>query len=67
MRRALTERATGLEPVTTAWKAVVLPLHHARSNQSAPILPEATRQRNTRCRLRYNGWVDQARTRDGFR
>jgi hypothetical protein len=24
------ERATGFEPVKTAWKAVVLPLHHAR-------------------------------------
>lgn len=24
------ERATGFEPVTRAWKALVLPLHHAR-------------------------------------
>lgn len=24
------ERATGIEPVTAAWKAEMLPLHHAR-------------------------------------
>ena len=26
----ISERATGFEPVMTAWEAVVLPLHHAR-------------------------------------
>ena len=26
------ERATGIEPVSLAWKAKVLPLHNARSN-----------------------------------
>jgi hypothetical protein len=30
----LEERATGLEPVTAAWKAAVLPLHHARDTTS---------------------------------
>lgn len=28
------ERQTGFEPVITAWKAVVLPLHHCRISMS---------------------------------
>lgn len=32
------ERATGLEPVITAWEAVVLPLHHARIHRNSIAL-----------------------------
>lgn len=31
------ERITGFEPVPTAWKAVMLPLHHIRMNGSLGI------------------------------
>ncbi len=32
------ERATGIEPVSLAWKAKVLPLHNARAVKSDSIL-----------------------------
>jgi hypothetical protein len=31
------ERAAGIEPASSAWKAEVLPLHNARSTDSCPI------------------------------
>ena len=30
------ERVTGIEPVSSAWKAEVLPLHNTRSSTSEP-------------------------------
>ena len=36
------ERVTGIEPVTRAWKARVLPLHHTRSMELTTGIEPAT-------------------------
>lgn len=43
------ERITGFEPVPTAWKAVMLPLHHIRMNGSL-LLSTTDTQESRLCR-----------------
>ncbi len=44
LERVVLERATGIEPVSLAWKARVLPLHNARSAEALRMSPSFTRQ-----------------------
>lgn len=48
------ERVTGIEPATTAWKAVVLPLHHTRIFLIVDLLNRPGRSRSTRRVLLLN-------------
>ena len=46
------ERATGIEPASRAWEALILPLNYARSS---PSLHECARRAATSCRRARDG------------
>jgi hypothetical protein len=61
MDRRELERATGIEPVLRAWKALVQPLHHARGSAQDPSRVRAPRRTELTAALLDAATCDSAR------